>query len=163
MAEFVSDLFKFRNENSNKKLGFTFSCWDLLHSGYNIFLADCKKQCDILCVGLQTDPTIDRPNKNKPIQSLEEREIQIRSCRYVDYYFIYDTEKSLYQSLLDLQPNIRFLGDDYVGKNFTGDILPIEISYHERSKHNFSSTNLRQKIYMEEYNKLNQSIKYINQ
>ena len=151
----LKELNTFRIENINKKIGVTFSCWDLLHAGHNMFLSDSKTKCDILCVGLQTDPTIDRITKNKPIQSLEEREIQIRSCRYVDYYFIYDTEKSLYQSLLDLQPDIRFLGDDYVGKNFTGDILPIEISYHERSKHNFSSTNLRQKIYMEEHKKIN--------
>ncbi len=156
MAEIlrIDELDNFRKENVGKKIGVTFSCWDLLHAGHNIFLADSKKKCDILCVGLQTDPTIDRPSKNKPIQSLEEREIQVRSCRYVDYYFIYDTEKSLYQSLLDLHPDIRFLGDDYVGKKFTGDDLPIKISYHERSKHTFSSTSLRQKIYYEEYKKL---------
>ena len=155
MAEILrlEELNKFRKENEDKKIGVTFSCWDLLHAGHNIFLADSKNKCDILWIGLQTDPTIDRPSKNKPIQSLEEREIQIRSCRYVDYYFIYDTEKSLYESLLDLQPNIRFLGDDYVGKKFTGDDLPIEISYHERSKHTYSSTNLRQKIYHEENKK----------
>ena len=116
MAEFISDLVQFKNNFTNSKLGITFSCWDLLHAGHNIFLADCKKQCDILCVGLQTDPTIDRPEKNKPIQSLEEREIQIKSCRYVDYYFIYTTEESLYKSLLVLQPSVRFLGDDYIGK-----------------------------------------------
>ena len=155
MAVFIDDLTKFRNEHMDLKIGCTFSCWDLLHAGHNIFLKDCKERCDILCVGLQTDPTIDRPSKNKPIQSLEEREIQVRSCRYVDYYFIYDTEKSLYQSLLDLNPDIRFLGDDYVGKKFTGDDISIEISYHERSKHIYSSTNLRQKIYQEEHKKLN--------
>ncbi len=157
MAEIlrIDELDNFRKENVGKKIGVTFSCWDLLHAGHNIFLADSKEKCDILCIGLQTDPTIDRPSKNKPIQSLEEREIQVRSCRYVDYYFIYDTEKSLYQSLLDLQPDIRFLGDDYVDKKFTGDDLPIQISYHERSKHTYSSTNLRQKIYHEEHKKVN--------
>jgi glycerol-3-phosphate cytidylyltransferase len=149
----LEELNEFRKNNTGKKIGVTFSCWDLLHAGHNIFLADSKEKCDILCVGLQTDPTIDRPSKNKPIQSLAEREIQIRSCRYVDYYFIYDTEKSLYESLIDLQPNIRFLGDDYIDKKFTGDDLPIEISYHERSKHTYSSTNLRQKIYHEEHKK----------
>jgi glycerol-3-phosphate cytidylyltransferase len=150
----LEELTEFRKENMGKKIGVTFSCWDLLHAGHNIFLADSKEKCDILCVGLQTDPTIDRPSKNKPIQSLEEREIQVRSCRYVDYYFIYDTEKSLYESLVNLIPNIRFLGDDYIGKKFTGDDLPIEISYHERSKHTYSSTNLRQKIYHEEHKKI---------
>jgi glycerol-3-phosphate cytidylyltransferase len=131
----------------------TFSCWDLLHAGHNIFLEDCKSQCDILCVGLQTDPTIDRPEKNKPIQSLEEREIQIKGCRYVDYYFIYSTEKSLLDSLTSLQPNVRFLGDDYVGKKFTGDHLPISIIYHKRSSHNYSTTQLRQTIHHREVEK----------
>ena len=151
----LEELINFKKNNINNKIGVTFSCWDLLHAGHNIFLADSKNNCDILCVGLQTDPTIDRPTKNKPIQSLEEREIQIKSCRYVDYYFIYDTEKSLYQSLLDLQPDIRFLGDDYVDKKFTGDDIPIKIIYHLRSKHTYSSTSLRLKIYQEEHKKIN--------
>jgi glycerol-3-phosphate cytidylyltransferase len=151
----LDELSEFRKEYSNIKIGVTFSCWDLLHAGHNIFLADSKEKCDILCVGLQTDPTIDRPSKNKPIQSLEEREIQVKSCRYIDYYFIYDTENSLYQSLLELKPDIRFLGDDYIDKKFTGDDLQIEISYHIRSLHSYSSTSLRQKIYHEEHKKLN--------
>ena len=155
MAEFVSDLVQFRNNFINKKIGVTFSCWDLLHAGHNIFLADSKNQCDILCVGLQTDPTIDRPEKNKPIQSLNEREIQIKSCRYVDYYFIYSTEESLYNSLIILKPDIRFLGDDYVGKQFTGSDLPIELKFHPRSKHSYSTTNLRNKIYQAELKKKN--------
>ena len=151
----VSDLSKFRNINVDKKIGVTFSCWDLLHAGHHLFLADSRNNCDILCVGLQTDPTIDRPEKNKPIQSLEEREIQLKSCRYVDYYFIYDTEKSLFDSLLSLDPNVRFLGDDYVGKKFTGCELPIEIFFHPRSAHTFSSTALRKRIFEKEIEKLN--------
>lgn len=153
MAKQIYDLKRFRSDHINEDIGVTFSCWDLLHSGHNIFLEYCKKQCNILCVGLQTDPTIDRPEKNKPIQSLEEREIQIKSCRYVDYYFIYDTEKSLYESLVFLNPDIRFLGDDYIGKKFTGDNLNIPISYHKRSNHKFSTTNLRSLIYERELNK----------
>ncbi len=151
MACLIKDLDLFRLNNADKIIGVTFSCWDLLHAGHNIFLSDAREQCDILCVGLQTDPTIDRPGKNKPIQSLQEREIQISSCRYVDYYFIYDTEASLYESLTSLKPNIRFLGDDYKGQRFTGDDLPIKISYHERSKHVYSSTSLRQQIYQAEH------------
>jgi glycerol-3-phosphate cytidylyltransferase len=150
----VKDLSKFRNTNLNKNIGVTFSCWDLLHAGHQLFLGDSKNNCDILCVGLQTDPTIDRPEKNKPIQSLEEREIQLKSSRYVDYYFIYDTEQSLLDSLEVLKPNIRFLGDDYVGKNFTGCELPIKIFFHPRSNHTFSSTTLRKRIYEKEYEKL---------
>ena len=156
MAQFITDLKQFREDNKNFKIGTTFSCWDLLHAGHNLFLEDSKKNCDILCVGLQTDPTIDRPEKNKPIQSLTEREIQIKSCRYVDYYFIYDTEESLYNSIIALQPNIRFLGNDYIGKKFTGDNLTnIEIYYHPRSNHNYSTTNLRKLIYQQELGKLN--------
>lgn len=152
MAKIV-DLEEFRNNNIDKKIGVTFSCWDLLHAGHNLFLEDCKNKCDILCVGLQTDPTIDRPEKNKPIQSLEEREIQIRSCRYVDYYFIYSTEVSLIDSLKSLKPNVRFLGDDYIGKRFTGDDLGIPIVYHTRSSHNYSTSNLRNTIYVKELEK----------
>lgn len=154
MAELIDihKLIEFRNDNREKNIGVTFSCWDLLHAGHNIFLKDSKNYCDILCVGLQTDPTIDRPQKNKPIQSLEEREIQIKSCRYVDYYFIYDTESSLYQSLLDLQPDIRFLGDDYVAKKFTGHNIPIKIHFHPRSEHTYSSSSLRRRIYEAENN-----------
>jgi glycerol-3-phosphate cytidylyltransferase len=151
----INELDKFKNKNSDKKIGVTFSCWDLLHAGHHIFLEDSKNNCDILCVGLQTDPTIDRPEKNKPIQSIAEREIQLKSCRYIDYYFIYDTEESLYSALSLLQPNIRFLGDDYVGKKFTGDNLPIKIFYHPRSHHTYSSTTLRQRIFEREEKKRN--------
>lgn len=152
MAKIV-DLEEFRNNNSDLNIGVTFSCWDLLHAGHNLFLEDCKNKCDILCVGLQTDPTIDRPEKNKPIQSLEEREIQIRSCRYVDFYFIYSTEQSLIDSLKSLKPTVRFLGDDYVGKRFTGDDLGIPIIYHTRSSHNYSTSNLRNTIFQRETEK----------
>lgn len=152
MAKIVK-LDEFRNNNIGLKIGVTFSCWDLLHAGHNLFLEECKNKCDILCVGLQTDPTIDRPEKNKPIQSLEEREIQIKSCRYVDYYFIYSTEQSLIDSLKSLKPNVRFLGDDYVGKRFTGDDLGIPIIYHTRSSHNYSTSNLRNIIFQRETEK----------
>ena len=154
MAIFITDLVKFRQENINKLIGCTFSCWDLLHAGHNIFLEDSKNRCEILCVGLQTDPTIDRPEKNKPIQSLEERTIQIISCRYVDYFFIYSSEETLYNSIVDLKPDIRFLGNDYVGKNYTGEDLNINIYYHPRSNHTYSTTNLRNTIYKREVEKL---------
>jgi glycerol-3-phosphate cytidylyltransferase len=150
----ITSLVELRQKYPDSKIGVTFSCWDLLHAGHNLFLEDSKNQCDILCVGLQTDPTLDRPEKNKPIQSLEERTIQIRSCRYVDYYFVYSTEKSLYDSIVELKPDVRFLGDDYVGKKFTGDNLGIKIVFHPRSNHTYSTTNLRKTIYNRELNKL---------
>jgi glycerol-3-phosphate cytidylyltransferase len=151
----IDNLDNFRMEHHDKKIGITFSCWDLLHAGHNLFLKDSREKCDILVVGLQTDPTIDRPQKNKPIQSLEERLIQVSSCRYVDYLFIYSTEASLYKSLVDLSPDIRFLGDDYIGKRYTGDDLAsIKIYYHPRSNHTYSSTALRKRIYEAEAKKL---------
>ena len=149
----LKDLALFRKNHTSKDIGVAFSCWDLLHAGHQLFLADSKDNCSILCIGLQTDPTLDRPEKNKPIQSLAEREIQLKSSRYIDYYFIYDTEQSLYDSLLDLQPDIRFLGDDYIGKSFTGSALPIQIFYHPRSTHTYSTSNLRKTIYEQELQK----------
>ena len=127
-------------------IGFTCSCFDLLHAGHILMLQDAKRQCDKLIVGLQTDPTIDRPDtKNKPIQSFEERKIQLEAVKYVDEVFIYDTEEELYKKLLFINPDVRILGSDYIGKSFTGDDLDIEIYYHERN-HNYSTTNLRGKI-----------------
>ena len=130
-------------------IGFTCSAFDLLHAGHILMLADAKRHCDKLIVGLHTDPTIDRPDiKNKPIQSLEERRIQLEAVKYVDKIFTYDTEKELYKNLLDIKPDVRILGSDYIGKSFTGDDLDIEIYYHKRN-HNYSSTNLRKKIVSE--------------
>ena len=131
-----------------RKIGFTCSCFDLLHAGHILMLKDAKNRCGKLIVGLQSDPTIDRPEKNKPIQSLEERRIQLEAVKYVDEIFIYDTEEDLYKKLLDINPDVRILGSDYIGKSFTGDDLDIEIYYHER-KHNYSTTNLRGKIVSE--------------
>ena len=128
------------------KKGFTCSCFDLLHTGHIIMLKDAKEQCDYLVIGLQTDPTIDRPDvKHKPIQSLKERNIQLEAVKYIDKIIIYETENDLYKLLLDLNPDIRILGSDYKGKSFTGDDLDITIYYHDRN-HNYSSTNLRKKI-----------------
>lgn len=134
------------NMKKNKIIGFTCSCFDLLHAGHILMLKDAKKQCDHLIVGLQTDPTIDRPDtKNRPIQSLKERKIQLEAIKYIDEIIEYSTEEGLYELLKKINPNIRILGSDYKEKSFTADDLNIEIYYHERN-HNFSSTNLRKKI-----------------
>ena len=109
-------------------------------------LRDAKAQCDKLIVGLQTDPTLDRPEKNKPIQSYEERYIQLEAIKYVDDIIKYETEEELYQLLKVLMPDVRILGSDYKdGIYFTGDDLDIKIYYHDRN-HNYSSSNLREKI-----------------
>ena len=132
--------------SENKKIGFTCSCFDLLHAGHIIMLEDAKKQCDYLIVGLQSDPTIDRPDtKNKPIQTLEERKIQLKAIKYIDEIIIYNSEKELYELLQKLKPNVRILGSDYINQSFTGDDLNIKIYYHQRT-HNYSSSNLRKRI-----------------
>ena len=134
-------------------IGFTCSSFDLLHAGHIIMLQDAKQQCDKLIVGLQTDPTIDRPlTKNTPIQTLEERKIQLEAVRYVDDIHVYDTEDSLIELLKLVKPDIRILGSDYEGKPFTGDFLNIPIYFHER-KHDYSTTNLRKMIYNRESTK----------
>ena len=131
------------------KIGFTCSCFDLLHAGHIIMLKDAKEQCDKLIVGLQTDPTIDRPDtKNKPIQSLDERYVQLEAVKYIDEIFIYETEEDLIKKLLEINPDIRLLGSDHKGYPFTGDDLDISIYYHNRD-HDYSSTNLRGKIVSE--------------
>jgi len=128
------------------KIGFTCSCFDLLHAGHILMLKDAKEQCDKLIVGLQTDPTLDRAEKNKPIQTYEERFIQLEAVKYVDDIIKYETEEELYQLLKLMRPNIRILGSDYQdGRYFTGMELNIPIYYHKRN-HNYSSTNLRKKI-----------------
>ena len=135
------------DRRKNKKIvGFTCSCFDLLHAGHLIMLKDAKSQCDKLIVGLQTDPSIDRKDKNKPIQSLEERKIQLEAVKYIDEIIIYETENDLHKLLFDLDPDVRILGSDWKAKPFTGYNLPINIYFHERN-HNYSTTNLRNKIY----------------
>ena len=130
----------------NKKIGFTCSTFDLLHPGHIIMLRDCKNVCNYLVVGLQIDPTIDRKYKNKPIQTLEERKIMIESIRYVDEVRIYKTEEDLVNLIKKINPDVRIIGSDWEGKQITGGDLNIPLYIHPR-KHNYSSTNLRNKIY----------------
>ena len=131
----------------NKKIiGFTCSCFDILHCGHAIMLKDCKNHCDILVIGLQTDPTIDRKSKNKPIQQYSERKIMISSIKYVDEIIKYATEKDLLNILIKLNPDVRIIGTDWKNKSFTGYELDINIHWHSRY-HNFSTSNLRKRIY----------------
>ena len=130
-------------------VGFTCSCFDLLHAGHIIMLQDAKRHCDKLIVGLQTDPSVDRQDKNKPIQSLEERMIQLGAVKYVDEIIVYETENDLRKLIFELDPDVRILGSDWKGKPFTGYNLPIKIYFHER-KHDYSTSALRKKIYIEE-------------
>ena len=126
--------------------GFTCGALDLLHAGHVLMLKECKAQCDYLIVGLQTDPSIDRPNKHKPVETVEERKIRLQGCKYVDRVITYDTEFDLYNLLTELKPDIRFVGADWKDKHFTGYDLPIKVIFNSRD-HNFSSSNLRRRIY----------------
>lgn len=129
-----------------KKTGFTCSCFDLFHAGHIMMLKEAKSKCDYLIVGLQTDPTIDRPEKNKPIQSVVERFIQLESCKYVDEVVVYATEKDLLDILHTYPIDIRVVGEEYRDKDFTGKNLEhIEMYYNSR-KHSFSTTELRQRV-----------------
>lgn len=130
--------------------GFTCSTFDLLHAGHILMLADAKSKCDHLVVGLQTDPTIDRPDtKNKPIQSVVERFVQLSAVKYVDDIIVYETEKDLEDMLLFLDIQVRIIGEEYKDKPFTGKQIcldrGIEIYYNQR-RHSFSTTELRQRV-----------------
>ena len=127
------------------KTGFTCSTFDLFHAGHIIMLKEAKEQCDYLIVGLQTDPTIDRPQKNKPVQSVFERFIQLNACVYVDEVIVYATEKELRDILLSFPIDVRILGDEYINQAFTGHDLDIELYFNKR-KHSFSTTELRQRV-----------------
>ncbi|OHA93982.1 MAG: hypothetical protein A3E02_00915 [Candidatus Zambryskibacteria bacterium RIFCSPHIGHO2_12_FULL_38_34] len=130
--------------------GITFGAFDILHAGHCLMLEEAKKHCDYLIVGLQRDPSITLmgyrgKKKNKPIQAIEEREIQLRANRNVDEIVLYDTEEDLYNLLLKIKPDIRIIGTDWKGKKFTGWDLPIEVYYNSRG-HSYSSTELRGRI-----------------
>ena len=128
------------------KVGFTCSCFDLFHAGHIMMLKESKSVCDRLIVGLQTDPTIDRPTKNKPIQSVFERYVQLDACKYVDEIVVYATEKDLMDILLSYPINVRIVGDEYEDTEFTGkDLKSMEIYYNGR-KHSFSTTELRKRV-----------------
>ena len=141
-----------------KKIGIVFSTFDLLHAGHIAMLAEVKNHCDYLIAGLQTDPTIDRPDtKNPPVQSIVERQITLSATRYVDEIVVYQTEKDLEDILLTLPIDVRILGIEYADKDFTGkDICydrGIEIVYNGRD-HSFSSSSLRKRVAEAERNKI---------
>ena len=128
------------------RIGFTCSTFDLFHAGHLLMLEEAKKQCDWLIVGLQTDPTIDRPTeKNKPVQSVFERFVQVESCKYVDKVIPYATEKELKDILLSYPIHVRILGEEYANKNFTGSDLDMEFYFNKR-RHSFSTSELRQRV-----------------
>ena len=137
------------------KIGFTCSTFDLFHAGHVMMLQEARTQCDYLIVGLQTDPTIDRPEKNKPVQSLLERFIQVKACKYVDEIVPYSTEKELMDILTSFPIDVRIIGEEYRDKQFTGFNLPISVYFNSR-QHSFSTTELRQRV-LQANNKINKT------
>jgi len=132
------------------KIGFTCGAFDLLHTGHIEMLKYCGMNCDLLIVGLHTDPSIDRPSKNKPVQSSLERFLQVESIKFVQEVIPYDTEQDL-ENLLNILKDrhgenlVRFVGSDHEGKPYTGSNLGIHTIFNPRS-HNFSSSELRDRL-----------------
>tara|TARA_B100001094_G_scaffold52897_1_gene48396 strand:+ start:757 stop:1176 length:420 start_codon:yes stop_codon:yes gene_type:complete len=134
----------------SKTVGITFSTFDLLHAGHIAMLEEAKSQCDYLIVGLQSDPTIDRPDtKNKPIQTMFERYVQLKALKYIDEIIPYQTEQDCEDILSTLPLDVRIIGDEYKTKPFTGSEIckkrNIKVHFNKR-EHRFSSTDLRQRI-----------------
>lgn len=131
------------------KIGITFSTFDLLHAGHIKMLEEAKRQCDYLICGLQTDPTIDRPEKNRPVQSVVERYIQLKGCKHVDEIVPYVTEQDLEDILHSFKIDVRIIGEEYVNKQFTGrdycEKKGIRLYFNKR-EHRFSSSGLRREV-----------------
>lgn len=136
-----------------KIIGITFSAFDLLHAGHVKMLEEAKMHCDFLIVGLQTDPTIDRPEKNTPTQSVVERYIQLKACKFVDEIVPYTTELDLQDILQAFPIDVRIIGEEYKNKKFTGrdycESQGIKLLYNKRN-HRFSSSGLRKVVYERE-------------
>lgn len=133
---------------NGKKVGVTVGAFDLCHAGHILMFAEAKEVCEYLVVGLHTDPSIDRPEKNKPIMSVEERRIILGAIKYIDELFEYDTEAQLHDILKKNEQgfDIRIIGADWKGKPYTGHDLPLEMYFNTRD-HGFSTTELRRRIY----------------
>jgi len=131
------------------KIGFTCSAFDLLHAGHVAMLREAKSQCDYLICGVQNDPSLDRLEKNKPIQSVVERYIQLSAVKYVDEIIPYNTEEDLKDILLTYPINVRILGSEYRHQDFTGKEIcqkrGISLYFNSRD-HNFSSSDLRKRV-----------------
>lgn len=133
-----------------KKVGITAGAFDLCHAGHMLMFKEAKEHCDYLIVALQDDPSVTTADyrgkkKNKPIMSLAERRIILGGIRYIDEVVTYRTEEDLYELLKEIKPDIRIIGADWKGKEFTGHDLPMEMYYNSRD-HGFSTTELRRRI-----------------
>ena len=135
--------------SKNKTVGFTCGAFDLLHAGHAMMLEECKEHCDYLIVGLQYDPSIDRPEKNRPVQTYQERYTMVSAIKYVDEIVLYETERDLYALLVELQPDVRIVGAHWKGKQFTGADLPIKCVFNSRD-HGYSTSDLRKRVFIAE-------------
>ncbi len=129
--------------------------FDIIHPGYIKMFKETKEHCDCLIVLLHTDPSLERPNKHKPVLSAIDRKEMLLSLRYIDDVIRYTYEEQLYDLLKMGEFDIRFLGDDYKNKPFTGDDLKIPVHYFDRS-HGWSTTKFRRLI-AKSYEKSNNS------
>jgi glycerol-3-phosphate cytidylyltransferase len=146
-----------KKDGWNMKVGFTCGAFDILHTGHALMLEEAKNVCEYLIVGVQSDPSIDRDTKNKPIQSYDERIMMVKSIKFVDEVVLYDTEADLIKILKKLNPDVRILGADWQGKKYTGWDLPIEPYFNSRT-HSYSSSSLRHRVYLAELYKINHGI-----
>ena len=138
------------------KIGITFSSFDLFHAGHVKMLEDAKRECDYLICALQTDPTLDRPEKNRPIQSVVERYIQLKGCKHVDEIVPYATEQDLEDVLRSFKIDVRIIGDEYASKQFTGREYCEEngiVFFYNKRDHRFSSSGLRKEVQEKENSK----------
>ena len=135
------------------KKGITFGAFDLFHAGHVLMLEEAKDVCDYLIVCIQTDPSLDRLEKNKPVQSITEREIQVSGCRYVDEVIIYDTELDVLDIIDTIDWDVRIIGEEYRNKDFTGRDQTLDKCYFNTRPHNFSSSELRQRVSNEHFKK----------
>lgn len=140
-----------------KRVGITAGAFDLCHAGHMLVFKEAKGICDYLIIALHDDPShtpggYRGKKKNKPVMSLEERTIILESVKYIDQIVVYDTEEELYNLLVQLKPDVRIIGADWKGKEYTGRDLPIEMHFNSRD-HSFSTTALRERIYEAEAQK----------
>ena len=133
------------------KRGITFGAFDLLHAGHILMLEEGKSVCDYLIVCIQSDPSLDRKEKNSPVQSIIEREIQVSACKYVDEVMIYDTESDLLDILEEIQWDVRIIGEEYKDKYFTGRDETFDRCYFNKRPHDFSSSELRERVAREHF------------
>jgi glycerol-3-phosphate cytidylyltransferase len=146
-----------KKKKEKKRVGFTCGAFDLLHAGHVLMLKEAKEQCNYLIVGVQSDPSIDRLQKNKPIQSYKERLIMVKAIKYVDEVVLYDMEEDLINLLKMIKPDIRIVGHDWKDKLFTGHELPINIYFNSRD-HGWSTSDLRMRVYETERQRLETSL-----